>query len=174
MSGPSPEWEQRADALWASAGDLPGAEFRARMAALTAEIADDHPGVAHFERGGAEDSTGRPEQAAREYIAALDAGLDTPRRRRITVQLASTLRNLGRPDEGRDLIEAELNRADAPDDGFDDALKACLVLMLVDLGRPAEAAGLALETLAPHLPRYNRSMAAYARAIADGARTSGT
>ena len=36
-------------------------------------------------------------------------------------------------------------------------------------GRTLEAAALALETLAPHLTRYNRSMAANARALASPA-----
>ncbi|GAA1075549.1 tetratricopeptide repeat protein [Nocardiopsis composta] len=170
MTGPAPEWENRLEALWASSDELPEEEFRERMAKLTAEIADEHPGVAHYELGGAEDSTGRPEQAAELYFKAIDAGLQGTRRRRLTVQLASTLRNLGRPQEGHDLLTAELARAS---DELDDALAACLTLMLVDLGRPKEAAGLALGTLAPHLPRYNRSMANYARIITEEARAAG-
>ncbi|WP_017591507.1 tetratricopeptide repeat protein [Nocardiopsis potens] len=170
MTGPAPEWEKRLEALWGSFDELPAEEFRARMAELTAEIAEDHPGTAYHELGGAEDSTGRPEQAAELYAKAIGAGLEGTRRRRLTVQLASTLRNLGRPQEGHDLLTAELARAS---DELDDALTACLALVLVDLGRPKEAAGLALGALAPHLPRYNRSMANYARIITEEARASG-
>ena len=44
------------------------------------------------------DSTGHPDQATPLYEAALASGdLDPYRRRRATIQLASSLRNLGKP-----------------------------------------------------------------------------
>jgi len=62
------------------------------------------------------------------------------------------------------LLSAELS---APVDGeaaaLADAVRAFLALALVDVGRAREAASLALEALAPHLPRYQRSLGAYAR-----------
>ncbi|MGZ3527241.1 MAG: tetratricopeptide repeat protein [Vulcanimicrobiaceae bacterium] len=52
-----------------------------------------------FERAGARDSTGHPDLAAPLYKAALDAGLVGERRRRAIIQMASSLRNLGNPQE---------------------------------------------------------------------------
>ena len=46
-----------------------------------------------------------------------------------------------------------------------DAVRAFLALALVDVGQPREAASLALGALAPHLPRYQRSLGAYAQAL---------
>jgi Tetratrico peptide repeat len=53
-------------------------------------------------------------------------------------------------------------------DHLDDAVRAFLALALVDTGREREAVSLALAALAPHLPRYQRSLAAYARLLLDG------
>ena len=54
---------------------------------------------------------------------------------------------------------------DAGSDHLDDAVRAFLALALVDVGREREAASIA--ALAPHLPRYQRSMANYARMLMD-------
>jgi hypothetical protein len=62
------------------------------------------------------------------------------------------------------LLRAEL---DAGPDELDDAVRAFLALALVDTGREREAVALALAALAPHLPRYQRSLAAYARLLAE-------
>jgi hypothetical protein len=78
------------------------------------------------------------------------------------IQLASSLRNLGRPDESVALLRAE---RDEGSDELDDAVVAVLALALADSGREREAAGLAIGALARHLPRYNRSMAAYAEEL---------
>ena len=48
---------------------------------------------------------------------------------------------------------------------LDDAVRGFLALALVDVGREREAAAIAIEALAPHLPRYQRSMGNYARAL---------
>jgi hypothetical protein len=48
---------------------------------------------------------------------------------------------------------------------LDDAVKAVLALALTDVGREREAVSLAIGALAPHLPRYQRSMADYARLL---------
>lgn len=47
---------------------------------------------------------------------------------------------------------------------------AFLALALADVSREREALSLALTALSRHLPRYNRSLANYAQAIADTAR----
>ncbi|MCQ0021518.1 tetratricopeptide repeat protein [Actinomadura madurae] len=54
---------------------------------------------------------------------------------------------------------------DAVPDDLDDAVTAFLALALTDVGREREAVSLALGALSRHLPRYNRSLAAYAEAL---------
>lgn len=80
------------------------------------------------------------------------------------IQLASSLRNLGKASGSVALLTAE---RDAGSDELDDAVSAFLALALVDVGREREAVSLALTALARHLPRYQRSLANYARLIAD-------
>ena len=80
--------------------------------------------------------------------------------------MASSLRNLGRAEESVELLSAERERGS---DELDDAVAAFLALALTDTGREREATALALEALAPHLPRYQRSLASYARSIVGGA-----
>ena len=48
----------------------------------------------------------------------------------------------------------------------DDAVRAFLALALTSVGREREAVSIALTALAAHLPRYNRSLANYARELA--------
>jgi hypothetical protein len=157
----TPDWEQRIAALWGAIDDYDGPEFRAQVEALAAELPEGD-GIGCFEVAAANDSTGRPEHAAPLYREALAAGLTGIRRRRAVIQLASTLRNLGHPDESVALLRAEREEAS---DELDDAVVAVLALALADSGREREAAGLAIGALARHLPRYNRSMAAYAEEL---------
>ncbi|MFF6778695.1 tetratricopeptide repeat protein [Streptomyces sp. NPDC012637] len=161
-------WEQRLAALWAEpdAYETDPAGFRARIAELAAERPENDP-VALFEQGAAHDSTGEPEQAVRLYRRALDGGLTGLRRRRAVIQLASSLRNLGRPDVSVELLTEEraipADRLDADETALTAAVDAFLALALADTGREREAASLALGALAPLLPRYNRSLAHYAK-----------
>ncbi|NYV76778.1 tetratricopeptide repeat protein [Streptomyces sp. UH6] len=161
-------WEDRVTAAWATLGDHPeteeGAErFRARIAALADELPGDHP-FALFERACAWDSTGRSDLAVPLYERALEGGLDGYKGRRARIQLASSLRNIGRADRGLELLEPEL---DAPSDELDDAVRATTALCLSSLGRDREGLSLVLEALAAHLPRYQRSMGNYARSLRD-------
>ena len=154
------DWDEQVAQLWA--GDVDAPDFLARAAELAAACpTGDGSGV--FELAGAHDSTGHPEQAVPLYEEALRLGLVGLRRRRAAVQLASSYRNLGRPADGAQLLEAELDRMS---DDLDDAVRAFLALCLADLGREREALGLALGSLAPRLPRYQRSLAAYAAELA--------
>jgi hypothetical protein len=155
------EWERRIAEVWAAIDSYEDDELRAAVQALALQRP---PGdaIALFELAGANDSTGRPEEAAPLYRQALAAGLSGERRRRAVIQLASTLRNLGQADESVALLRAE---RDAASDELDDAVAAFLALALVDTGREREAVGLALEALSRHLPRYNRSLANYANAL---------
>jgi thioredoxin-like negative regulator of GroEL len=155
------EWEQRLADLWASIDEHDEDEFLRRMDELVAELPDDSA-VAVFERASAYDSTGHSDLAVPLYRQALELGLDGERRRRAVIQLASSLRNLGQATESVALLSAE---RELPSDGLDDAVTAFLALALVDTGREREAVSVALAALARHLPRYQRSVANYAREL---------
>jgi tetratricopeptide (TPR) repeat protein len=157
----SPDWERRVEALWAAFDEHGEDEFLAAMERLVAERPAGDP-RALFEHGAALDSTGHPDRAVDRYRRALAGGLAGTRRRRAVIQLASSLRNLGEVDESVALLTAEL---DAPSDELDDAVRAFLALALTSAGREREAVSHALTALAPHLLRYNRSLAAYAREL---------
>ena len=160
------DWEDRVAAVWDGYDDYAEqdpARFRAEVDALVAELPDGSP-LGPFEQACAWDSTGRSDKAVPLYRESLARGLDGYKGRRAKIQLASSLRNIGQAEEGVKLLEAEL---DAPSDELDDPVRACLALCLSSLGRDREALSLALGALAPHLPRYQRSMANYARLLVD-------
>jgi hypothetical protein len=154
------EWELRVAELWKRVELLQAAALVAAVDALADER---EPGdaAALFERACARDSAGRESEAETYYQAALaTGGLDPYRRSRASIQLASTLRILGRLRESEQLLVSELERhveTGAPRVLHDEA-RATLALTYVAQGRPIEAAGLALSALAPHLSRYNRSV----------------
>lgn len=158
------DWQERIDNVWDDA-TLTEEEVIERIDALASERPEDDP-VALFERAGARDSAGLEAEAEVLYRRALDGGLDDERRTRATIQLASTIRNLGKIDEARALLRAEYARE--PRGPLHDAAAAFYALTLVSAGEAERAASIALETLAPHLPRYTRSVTGYAREIADG------
>ncbi|MFF7091664.1 tetratricopeptide repeat protein [Streptomyces rubradiris] len=158
------DWEDRVAAAWASFDDYPqerAHEFRALIDALVAELPADSP-LGPFERACAWDSTGHSDKAVPLYREALARGLTGYKGRRAKIQLSSSLRNIGQPEEGVKLLTPEL---DGPSDELDDAVRAVLALCLSGLGRDREGLSLVLGALAPHLPRYQRSMADYARAL---------
>jgi tetratricopeptide (TPR) repeat protein len=156
-------YDRRSEELWASIDDYDAEAFRAKIDELVAELPADSA-VAAFERACAFDSTGHPDRAVPLYRQALERDLDGERRRRAVIQLASSLRNLDQIAESVDLLTAE---RDQPTDRLDDAVSAFLALALVDSGREREAVSVALAALAPHLPRYQRSVANYAQALVD-------
>ncbi|WP_207508222.1 tetratricopeptide repeat protein [Klenkia brasiliensis] len=149
------DWDQQVAQLWAGDVEGPGFVERAEAVASACPYGD---GSGLFELAGAHDSTGAPAEAVPRYREALARGLTGVRRRRATIQLASSLRNLGDPAAGVALLEPEL----AVDDELSAAVRGFLALCLADTGREREALGLALGALASTLPRYQRSMAAYA------------
>lgn len=151
----SDDWRERVDAVWAEATDENEAETVAAITALADERPDDP--VAWFELAGAHDFSGDEAGAEPLYRRALDAGLDEPYRGRAVIQLASTLRNLGRPDEAVELLAAV--EADHP---LRDAVSAFLALSLSSRGDDREALATALSALARHLPEYGRAVRYYA------------
>ena len=156
-------------AAWATFDDYAeedAADFRAVIDGLVAELPDGSP-LGPFERACAWDSTGHSDRAVPLYREALARGLSEAsgyKGRRAKIQLSSSLRNIGQAEEGVKLLTPEL---DAPSDELDDAVRGCLALCLSSLGRDREGLSLVLGALAPHLPRYQRSMANYARALVE-------
>ena len=155
------DWDERIAAVWAA--DVTDDERITLIDALAAERPHGDA-VALFERAGARDSAGLEIEAEPLYRQALAAGLDEDRRTQAVIQLASTLRNLGRVDESLALLRPEYGKG--TDAALHDATAAFYALALVTSGDPVGAASVALQALAPHLPRYTRSVGAYARELA--------
>ncbi|MFJ4045493.1 tetratricopeptide repeat protein [Microbacterium sp. NPDC089987] len=157
------EWQHRIDAVWQDQA-LSDTERITRIDDLAAELGAEHP-VALFERAGARDSAGEEREAEPLYRAALDAGLDPDRRTRAIIQLASTIRNLGRVDESLALLAEEYERTRGQ--AMADEAAAFYALALVSSGDATRAASIALTALAPHLNRYTRSVTGYAAEMLD-------
>jgi tetratricopeptide (TPR) repeat protein len=151
-------WDDRVAAVWADDA-LSDAERIERIDALAGER-DAEDARALFERAGARDSAGLEAEAESLYRRALEAGLDEDHRTQAVIQLASTLRNLGSIEESLDLLRAEYERGPAAP--LHDAAAAFYALALASAGDAVAAASVALKALAPHLPRYTRSVGAYA------------
>jgi hypothetical protein len=164
MKSVSAEWEQRISDLWGSINDYSEEQFLNQMEKIAAELPADSP-VALYERASSLDSTGHSDLAVPLYQQALELGLQGGRRRQAVIQLASSLRNIGRAPESVVLLTAE---REAGSDELDDAVSAFLALALVDTGRDREAVSLALTALSRHMTRYRRSLANYAQEILDG------
>jgi tetratricopeptide (TPR) repeat protein len=156
-------WEERISAAWESFDQVSDADFLALIEKLAAELPPDS-GIGFFERASSLDATGHPDVAVPLYRQALEHGLEDGRRRQAIIQMASSLRNIGRPEESVALLTAEI---DAGSDELDDAVLAFLALALADTGREREGISAALAALAPHLPRYQRSVATYARLLVE-------
>jgi len=164
------DWEDRIAATWAAVETLAPEELVRRIDALAAERPQDDP-AALFERACARDTAGIEDGAEPLYRAALaSGGLDAYRHARASIQLGSTLRILGHLEESERLLLAQLERCKAHGPGapLHDEVRAVLAFTWLAQGKAVAAAALALETLAPHLSRYNRSMAANARRVAEG------
>lgn len=157
------DWEARVAALWADE-TIDDQQRIERMRELAA--AAPHPALGAFELGGANDSGGHEAEADVHYAAATAAGLadvDPARAAQMVVQHASTLRNLDRVDEAIAMLR------DAPEHPSTGAApKVFLALALHSAGRHDEALRVAIEAVEPTLPRYNRSVRAYAAALTDG------
>ena len=156
------DWENRIAALW----DDDTIDDQQRITHMQA-LADaaPHPALGAFELGGAYDSGGQEAEADAHYAAATRADLvtvDPDRAARMIVQHASTLRNLGRIDEALAMLR------DAPDHPATGAApKVFLALALHSAGRFDEALRTAIEAVEPVLPRYRRSVSAYAEALTE-------
>jgi hypothetical protein len=153
---------RRAAALFAVIDDYEETAFLAGIDALASELpGGDADGL--FHRACARDSWGHSDLAVPLYREALErGGLAGENRRRAVIQMSSSLRNIGEAEAALAMLEAERERGS---DHLDDALDAVTALCLASLGREREGLSLVLIALARHLPRYNRSMAGYGRAL---------
>jgi tetratricopeptide (TPR) repeat protein len=154
----SDDWNTRIEAVWAD--EALTDDGRIDAIALLAAERPAGDARALFERAGSYDSAGREHEAEPLYRAALAAGLDDEHRPQAVIQLASTIRNLGKVDESLALLRAEYERRDR--DGMRDAAAAFYALALSSVGEERRALAVALDALAPHLPRYTRSVTGYA------------
>lgn len=157
-------WDSRIDAFYRDAvSEHEPAQTVAAMSDLLATMgADDAGALVPFEMAGVHDSLGLDDDAVPLYREALAAGLDASHAAQARIQLASTLRKLGRLDEALELLSA-------PAEGdLEPARKAFLALALHSAGRSDEALREAIEGILPSLPRYQRTLAAYAAALTDG------
>ncbi|MFJ2620642.1 tetratricopeptide repeat protein [Glutamicibacter sp. NPDC087344] len=159
-------WESSVAALWDRADSLGREQAVAAMCAL-AKACPATDGRAAFELAGMYDSMGFEAEAGAQYELALDLGLDEARHAQLAVQYGSTLRNLGRFDEAIAVLRG------APiHESTGSAGQVVLALALHSAGRKDEALRVAIEAQIDSLPRYQRSMRAYAAALTDPAPTS--
>ncbi|MFD6053115.1 tetratricopeptide repeat protein [Agromyces sp. NPDC060279] len=154
------DWQDAVDAVWADAEALGDSEVIRRIDALAAELPAGDP-RGPFEAAGARDAAGLEREAEAGYRRALELGLAGRARVEALIQLASTLRNLGRPSESLVLLD----EAAAEPHELGDAVTAFRALALIDLGRERRASAELMAALVPHLPQYRRSLAAYAAAL---------
>ncbi|WP_144627946.1 tetratricopeptide repeat protein [Arthrobacter woluwensis] len=149
-------WDGRIAAFWAGTDGRDPESLLAAMTDLVRERPESDP-AALYELASVHDFLGHESEAIPLYQAALDGGLYGERRPQAVIQLASSLRNVGRAPEAVSLLQ------DFPEDPTTGAAsQAFLALALFDAGRSREALQVALAALAPTLPLYSRSMAAYA------------
>lgn len=155
-------WEQELERVWATLETQEPDDFVAEIARVVDDPAVPAD-VRAFEYGCAYDSTGRSDLAIPKYREALDLGLAGYRGRRAKIQLASSLRNLGRSQESVQILGGE---STSEQDGLDDAVTVFLALALSDVGRERDAVVALVHALAGHLPRYTASAHRYADALA--------
>jgi tetratricopeptide (TPR) repeat protein len=162
MDEQSETWEARVASAWASADAMDENEVVSVFDALIAERSADDP-VALFEAASVRDYVGLEADAEPLYRQALELGLDEPRRAQATIQLASTLRNLGKYDESVQLLRTRI--AEHPTDEWSGPAAAFLALALSSAGDDRAAAAVALTALADFLPAYGTSVRSYANEL---------
>lgn len=155
----SASWPARVAAVWAQSEQLGDADLLSRIDSLVAERPADDP-AAVFEAASVRDFVGREADAEQLYARALALGLEEPLRGQAVIQLASSLRNLGRADEAVVLLREFFS--DQPEHPLGDAAIAFLALALVSTGEATAATAVALEALSRHLPQYGNAVRRYA------------
>jgi tetratricopeptide (TPR) repeat protein len=156
------DWESRVAAVWSTASSMSDDAVLDAIDDLVIERGREDA-AALFEAGSVRDYLGRESEAEPFYRKALELGLDEPRHAQAIIQLGSSLRTLGRAEEAVTLLRGWIVRH--PDHPLADSGRAFLALSLLSAGHDREAALVALRTLAPTLPQYASSVAAYAEEL---------
>ena len=157
------DWYERVSAVWASASEMAEQDVVVAIDELVAERGPDDP-AAVFEAASARDYAGLESEAEPLYRRAIELGLDGAVLPRAVIQLASTLRNLDRPNESVRLLEDLLH--EHPADEWTGPAAAFLALALASRGDERDAASVALAALADYLPVYSASVRGYAIELA--------
>ncbi|MDV8054894.1 tetratricopeptide repeat protein [Rhodococcus sp. IEGM 1343] len=154
-------WEDRMAEFWRNADDTDPVRMRIQIGQLLA-AAPCSDGRALFEQASLEDFLGEESAAVPLYEASLSHGLDIDRENQARIQLASSLRNVGRQDDAlRVLEEFEFSTE------YSSARDAFVALALWDKGDGAQALRNALRAADPALGRYRRAIGAYAAELFD-------
>ena len=149
-------WENRIREFWVSADDTKVNQTLDGMKDLVAELDPDDPrGV--FELASAHDFVGLEDDAIPLYERALELGLAGLNREEAVIQLASSLRNIGKPQEAIAWLESEMYS-----EPFRMPAKAFLVLAQHDLGLEVDIDWLEKY---PEDALYARSIGYYYQAI---------
>ena len=156
-------WESRVQKAWASATPESAEERIKTIEQLASEKPPNDP-VALFERASAQDSYGSEFEAEPLYKAAIAAGLsnvDPARNTQAFIQLASTLRNLGKLEEAT----ATLAEAEKLDVDLDQAnwVRAFQLLCKLSMGEDITESKAELEILSQLLTRYQASVTRFAK-----------
>lgn len=142
--------------FWRDADDTDPVRMRIQIDQLLSSAqCSDARGL--FERASLEDFLGEESAAVPLYEASLSHGLDVDRENQARIQLASSLRNVGRQDDAlRVLEEFEFSTE------YLSARNAFVALAWWDKGEGAQALRNALHAADPALGRYRRAIGAYA------------
>lgn len=139
----------------------------AKMRDVTSERPDGDA-KALFELGGVHDALGLEGEAIPLYRQAIEAGLEGTSGLRVSIQLASTLRNVGASTEAVAILES------MPAAGLDEgARQAFLALALYDEGRYGDSLRTVLHALIPTLDGYKRALTDYAAELPSTVPTPG-
>ena len=150
------EWEERVAAFWQSADDSKVDETLAAIKRLVDELEPTDP-LGLFEWASVHDFLGLEPEAISIYKQAVHSGLDGLKREKAVIQLASSLRNVGKPSEAVALLESATFSVVT-----EGAAKAFLALAHLDAGNPSKAMSLALLEFYPSGGLYEWSIKFYA------------
>jgi tetratricopeptide (TPR) repeat protein len=163
-----PAWQQRIVRFYEQ--DFDDDDPQGSIARMRELLSERSAGDAEalFELAGVYDALGLEGEAIPLYRRAIEAGLEGTSALRASLQLASSLRNIGEAAEAVSILES------MPDAGVDEgARRAFLALALHDEGRHGDALRTALLALIPTLAGYKRSLSAYAAALRNTAAEPG-
>ena len=150
------EWEDRVAAFWQSADDSKVDETLSEMKRLVEELDPTNP-IGLFEWASVHDFLGLEPEAIQIYKQALHSGLDGLKREKALIQLSSSLRNVGKPEEAVALLESSTFSVETGA-----AAKAFLALAHLDDGNASKALSIALLEFYPAGGLYERSIKFYA------------